>query len=537
MNSEPNSLDPIQISQQASWWIGDQIYDGLIGLDAELNLSAAIARSWEVSEDGLSWTFHLRNDVRFCDDPCFVDGEGRSVTAEDVRYSFERVCTPGKTSGYWVFRGKVKGAEEFYNSRLESEGNTANPIDRVEGFSVVDDTTFTIKLSKPFPPFAYTLTTPFCYIVPREAVEKYGHDFFTHPVGTGPFKLDSWNSGAQILLVRNDNYYERDSNGKQLPYLDSALASFINDVSTEFSEFQKGNLDLLTTIDPTYAERVLKDNGKEPTEEFNQYTLHVLPGMSVEYYGITLDPSTSTVQEDNRLASNIYLRRAINYAIDRERIVHFVLKEQALPANNGPIPPGTPGYTGIKGFTHDPEKARLMLDSAGYPNGEGLEPISLQVSNNQRVGSVAEAVVEDLKKIGIPVTAKQVDHATHLKQADDGEVGFWRTSWLADYPHAENFMANFYGPYSKPAGPNRSRYKNRVVDSLYNAALQPGLTQEEWSKVYHKMEEIVLNDSPWILLYYSVIRNITQPWIKDFQPSPLQTFDLTRVQKTTTGTS
>ena len=533
MNSEPNSLDPIQISQQASWWIGEQIYDGLLSLDAGMNPAPAIARSWETSEDGLTWTFHLRSDVRFCDDPCFADGKGRKVTAGDVLYSFERVCTPGKSSGFWIFRGKVRGADEFYASRQE-EGN-AEPLPHVSGFAAVDDTTFTISLSTPFPPFAYTLTTPFCYIVPEEAVERYGTDFFRHPVGTGPFRMTEWEAGRDIVLVRNENYYERDEEGNPLPYLDSVVASFKTDASTEFAEFQKGNLDLLTQIDPTFAERVLSDDGSKLSEEFGTYKLYSQPGMSVEYYGITLDTTTRAVREDNRLAENVYLRRAINYAIDREKITRFVLKGLALPATNGPIPPSTPGFTGVEGYRYDPEMARLMLDSAGYPDGAGLQPLHLQVSNNQRTGSVAQAVKEDLKKVGIEIELKQVEHATHLKQADDGEIGFWRTSWLADYPHAENFMANFYGPYSKPAGPNRARYRNPAVDSLYEAALNPGLTKEEWSALYGEMERIVLRDAPWIFLYYSVVRHMTQPWIENYRPTPLQTFDLTRVRKNSTS--
>ncbi|MGE3800007.1 MAG: ABC transporter substrate-binding protein [Candidatus Kapaibacterium sp.] len=535
MNSEPNSLDPIQISQQASWWIGEQIYDGLLTLDSNMDLAPALARSWETSEDGLTWTFHLRSDARFCDDPSFADGKGRPVTAEDVRYSFERVCTPGKSSGFWIFRGKVDGADEFYKSRENSENG--NQVEHVVGFTVVDDSTFTITLTTPFSPFAYTLTTPFGYIVPREAVEKYGQDFFRNPVGTGPFRMTEWEPGRQIILVRNGNYYEQDEAGKPLPYLDSVVGSFKNDAATEFAEFQKGNLDLLTTIDPTFAGRILSEDGSKLSEEFSTYKLYSKPGMSVEYYGITLDPTTRAVKEDGRLAENVYLRRAINYGIDREKITSFVLKGQAIPAENGPIPPSTPGFTGVKGYSYNPDKAREMLDSAGYPNGDGLKPILLQVSNNQRTGSVAQAVMEDLKKLGIPVELRQTEHATHLKQADDGEVGFWRTSWLADYPHAENFMANFYGPYSKPAGPNRARYHNPKVDSLYLAAMNPALTKEGWSNLYGQMEEIVLQDAPWIFLYYSVVRHLTQPWIENYHPTPLQTFDLTRVRKNTIPTS
>lgn len=527
--SEPNSLDPIQISQQASWWVGHQIYNGLVGLDADMNPTPKIARAWEVSPDGLVWTFHLRGDVRFCDDEAFDGGKGRTVTAEDVRYSFERVCAPGRSGGYWVFRDKVAGVNDFYESRSDSAA-TAAPIEHVAGFTVVDDTTFTITLTEPYPPFLYMLTTPFCYIVPREAVEKYGDDFFRHPVGTGPFRLTEWKQAGQIVLAKNTNYFEKDEKGTQLPYLDSVWMTFIGDPGTEFNEFEQGNLDLLTTIDPLFAARLLNESGTELTQEFADMTLHKQPGMSIEYYGFTLD-TTTPAGKSSPFSRNVHLRRAINYAIDREKIVHFVLNGLAAPAVHGPIPPSTPGFSGVEGYSFDPDRARAELDSAGHPNGKGLDEIVLQVSNNARTASVAEAVQEDLKKIGLNVSIKQVEHSSHLKMADDGTIAFWRTSWLADYPHAENFMANFYSPFKKPAGPNRSRYDNPTVDSLYRAALDPALDSAGQRDVYARAERIVLDDAPWVFLYYSVVRHITQPWIEGYRADPLQLFDLTRVTK------
>lgn len=526
INTEPNALDPIQISQQASWWIGSQVYDGLVALDAEMNPIGAIAERWETSEDGLSWTFYLREDVRFADDPVFPDGVGRAVTAEDVRYSFERVCTPG-SAGYWVFRGKVVGVEEYYDGRATDGGST---VDHVSGFEVVDDRTFTIRLREPFAPFLYLLTTPFCYIVPQEAVEAHGEDYTRRPVGTGPFRLASWDEGQQIVLTRNPHYWQKDQSGASLPYLDSVWVTFIGDPATEFGEFTGGNLDMITAIDPTFAERVLTEDGEGLQQEYAEYGLHTHPGMSIEYYGFTLDQSTPA-GATSPFASELHLRKAMNYAIDRERISRFVLKGLATPAHHGPIPPSTPGFTGVEGYRYDPAKVAAHLDSAGYPGGAGLEPFEIQVSSSKQTTTVAEAIQEDLKKAGFDVSITPTEHSTHLAMADNGEVAIWRTSWLADYPHAENFMANFYSPYKKPNGPNRARYENRRVDSLYRAALAPGLSREQSNEIYAQMERIVLDDAPWIFLYYSRVHHLTQPWISGYVSTPLQTFDLTRVRK------
>ncbi len=528
ISTEPNSLDPIEISQQASWWIGSQIHEGLVSVDADLNPVGALAESWETSADGLVWTFKLREDALFCDDPVFPDGKGRRVTAEDVRTSFERVCTPGRSAGYWVFRGKVKGVEEFYDSRVENRETPA--VEHVEGFEVIDPTTFRITLSEPFAPFIYLLTTPFCYVVPTEGPETHGDEFTRNPVGAGPFKMVAWKDGEQLVLTKNQNYYGSDESGAPLPYLDTVWVSFIADPSTEFSEFERGNLDLLTSIDATFAEKVLDPGGEALTSEYNGYTLHTQPGMSIEYYGFTVDPATAA-GSTSPFAENVHLRKALNYAIDRERITRFVLKGLATPATYGPIPPSTPGFTGVEGYSYDQEKVLAHLDSAGYPNGEGLGEFVIQVSSTKQTTSVAEVVQEDLRKAGFDVSIKPTEHRVHLEMADNGEVPIWRTSWLADYPHAENFMANFYSPYKKPNGPNRARYQNDEVDKLYRAALAPGLTQEQSNDIYREMERIVLDEAPWLFLYYSRIHHLTQPWVKGYVSTALQTFDLRRVTK------
>src|SRR4051812_10030084 len=186
------TLDPARISARAPWWVGGQIYIGLIGLDSALHPVPMLAKSWTMSPDGRRWSFTLRNDVRFADDACFPGGKGRALTAEDVRYSFERICNPATAStGFWVFRGKVAGAEEFYN------GGAAAANGHVAGFRVVNDTTFEIELAEPSPLLLSLLSMPYCYVVPREAVEKYGKDYFRHPVGAGAFKLAEWITGQR----------------------------------------------------------------------------------------------------------------------------------------------------------------------------------------------------------------------------------------------------------------------------------------------------------------------------------------------------
>src|SRR5665213_2051135 len=229
IRGNPSSLDPVRMNSKVEDDIGSNIFDKLIDNNSQLELVPELAKSWEASPDGETYTFHLRTDVFFQDDSCFPGGNGRRMTASDVKYSFERVCDPRTlTSGFWVFEDIVQGADQYFNS--PQAGGTAPR--EVTGFKVIDDSTFVIKLLKPFAPFLEHLTTSFGYIVPHEAIEHYGKDFFQHPVGTGPFRFAQWQPDQGILLARNPNYWQYDSAGNRLPYLDEVKFTLIKDDKT-----------------------------------------------------------------------------------------------------------------------------------------------------------------------------------------------------------------------------------------------------------------------------------------------------------------
>jgi len=521
-----NTLDPALIGARASGWAGSQIFVGLVGLDSAMGPIGKLARDWSVSEDGRVWRFNLRTDARFADDPCFPDGKGRTVTAEDVRYSFERICRPEtKSTGVWVFRGKVLGVDEYIASF-----DSGNPLEHIEGLRVVDDSTFEITLVEPFAPFLSMLTIPYCFVVPHEAVEKYGEDFFRHPVGAGPFKMIEWVPDQRLTMSRNENYFERDAQGNRLPYLDSISVSFIRDLRTEFTEFQRGNLDMISGLEPSFIDAVFAPDGKSLTPEYSQYRLYLVPSMSITYYGFQLDPNTQGGQ-GSPFVDNRYLRRALNYAIDRDAIVRYVLKGQSIAATHGPIPPGTPGYSGIEGYRFDRDMARKLLDSAGYPDAKGLPEIVIQMSDNERTKSVGEVVQEQLAQIGIKAQIRQVQFPQHREMYKSAKLPIWVASWIADYPDAENFMGVFYSPFIANQGPNTTHFSNATFDSLYRAALDPHLSIEERAKIYNRAERIVLDEAPWIFLTYSLVQRLTQPGISGYTVDPLDRLDLTYVRK------
>lgn len=523
-----NSLDPARINNRAAWWVGNQIYVGLVTLDSTMNPVPQLARSWDVSEDGRSWRFHLRTDVRFADDPAFPQGKGRRITAEDVRYSFERICDPAATStGFWVFRGKVAGAEEFFDAR--KRGSSDGPAS-VSGIRAVDDSTFELELVEPFAPMLPLLSIPYCYIVAREAVQKYGSEYLRHPVGGGPFRLAEWTQGQRVVLVRNANYYEKDETGTPLPYLDSVVVSFVKDKKSEFAEYEAGRLDAISTIDPTLLDRIFDKKGSVK-EGFARHGLHQVPSMSVEYYGFMLDTTTAGGTK-SPFAVNGHLRRALNYAIDREALARFVLRGQGTPATNGPIPPGTPGFSGVAGYHLDRDRARRLLDSAGYPEGKGLPEITLQISEGARNLAVGQAIQDQLKAIGVTLRIAQVAPPQHREMVSTGKLPFWRANWMADYADGENFLVLFYSPYASPSGSNTTHFSDPRFDALYRKGLDPRLSRDERAAVYRQAERIVLDVAPWILLYHTKIQRLTQPGVTGYRVDPLDRLALATVRKT-----
>lgn len=495
--NEPNgiqSLDPAVASYQAALWSTSQLYNGLVELDSNLSIAPCIAQSWDVDEQGLQWTFHLRSDVWFHPDTCFVAAgfaKGtRTVKASDVVFSLKRVYDGSTVStGAWVYR------------------------DRVEDIVAIDDSTVRITLAKPFAPFLAVLTMPYGYIVPHEAIMFYGADFGRHPIGTGPFRFSKWVPDVALELQRNPLYFKRNKEGRRLPYLQGVRITFLRDTKSEFLEFLHDGYDLITSIDGEFAPSVYDAQGKL-LPPYQHYQLFRAPAQSVEYYGMLLD-TTLPGAKQSPLATNRYLRQALNYAIDRHRIVSYVLHGKGIPTRHGFLPPSLPGYSeSVGGYGFDPDKARQLLAQAGYPNGKGLPTLVLQLGHNPRTTSVAEAVQEQWKDVGVNVTLRLVDFPQHLKQVRSGELPMWRTSWIGDYPDPENFLALFVSANRSPEGPNTTHLVSRRLDSLYAKALLPSVPDSIRFGLYQQMEEEIVDQSPWIFLYHDVMVRLAQPNIR-----------------------
>ncbi|MBL8015703.1 MAG: ABC transporter substrate-binding protein, partial [Ignavibacteria bacterium] len=515
------SLDPVGINDVVSHHVAHQIYDLLVDLDTNLQLIPMLAKSWEISPDGLTYTFHLRNDVVFHDNPCFPGGKGRKMIAEDVRYSLNRVLDPRTGSlGFDFYKNYVVGAKEFNEevTKATSEGREPK-IKDAAGYIAVDDTTFQIKLTKPFAPFIYYTCLGFAYVIPKEAVEKYGKDFFQNPVGTGPFVFEKWTPDLEINMKKNPNYWDRDAAGNQIPYLDGVKFRFIKDLSQQLLEFKNGNLDDSYRI-PNELFKTIVNEDKTLTPEYSKFIVQRKTSLSTQYYGFLI---TSKTFEDPKV------RQAFNYAIDREKILKYVLQGSATdPAIHGMVPPVMPNYNAkkIKGYSFDLPKAKELMSQAGYPDGKGFPVVTLNINEGGgRNTQIAEAIQDMLKEIGVTVKLQLLQFAQHLDNIDAGRSDFYRLGWNADYPDPETFLNLFYGK-NVPANPkdvspiNSFRYKNAKFDELFEKAIATTDIAER-NRLYEVAEQIAVNDAVVLFIYYDEDWRLIQPYVRGYALDPM----------------
>jgi len=418
-------------------WACNQLFNGLVQLDNELNILPSIAKNWTISEDGQIYTFNLRKDVYFHKHELFGKDSTRTVVAKDFEYSFnrlrdEKVAAPGS----WV-------------------------LNKVESFEAVNDTIFQIKLKQPFPAFIGLLTMKYCSVVPKEIVEHYGSEFRSKPIGTGPFKFKRWEENIKLIFRKNNHYFETDSTGTSLPYLESIAITFLPDKQSEFLQFAQGNIDFLNSLDASYKDELLTADGKLREQYASTVTMTRGPYLNTEYLGFYLDSDTPEIQSE-------LIRKAINYGFDREKMMIYLRNGIGNPAHGGFIPIGLPGYDESIGFTYQPEKSKQLIDQFKKESGINNPEITLTTTSNYL--SFCEFIQRELEKNGLKVNVDVMPEATLRTARSNGKVDMFRSSWIADYLDAENYLSIFYSKNFAPNGSNYFHYKSEVLDSLYDKA-------------------------------------------------------------------
>jgi oligopeptide transport system substrate-binding protein len=501
------SLDPAFSRNQNAMWMTNQIFNGLVQIDSALNTVPSIAKTWQISADGLTYTFNLRNDVYFHDHPLFPGGKGRKVIASDFAYSFYRLIDPKVgSSGGWIFSDKVKDANSF---------------------KAINDSTFQVHLTKPSPAFMKILAIQYCSVVPKEIVEHYGKDFRSHPVGTGPFKFKYWKEDEILVLLKNEHYWEKQGN-VQLPYLNAVKASFISDKQSAFMNFIKKELDFFDKVDGSYRDDILTKSGKMTSKYKGKFKLTKGAYLCTEYVGILVDTSLAMVKNSPLRFKKV--RQAINYAIDKPKLIKYLRNGVGIPATAGFVPQGMPGYdsTLVKGYHYEPEKAARLLAEAGFPDGKGMPQVTLNTSTTYK--DLIEFIQGELNAIGIKVKVDASPSASLRDLMSKNEVNFFRGSWIADYPDAENYLAVFYSKNKVPNGPNYTAYYNKEFDKLFEQSYYVSDDKERF-KLYQKMDNMVMENGNMVPIFYDQSVIMTQNNISGYVINPLNLMILKTVKK------
>lgn len=493
------SLDPAYASKKENIWGLNQLFNSLVQLDDDLNIQPDIAKNWELSEDLKTYTFSLRQDVKFHKHAEFKTQDStRIVTAHDITYSFDRLLDPKIASpGRWIF-------------------------DKVDSYKAVNDTIFTINLKQAFPAFLGLVSMRYCSIVPKEIVTFYGSDFRKHPIGTGPFAFKAWEENTKLVFRKNPLYFEKDKNGEQLPYLEAVAITFLPDKQSEFLQFVRGKLDYLNDIESSYKDELLTPLGELQERYQKTITLTKTPYLNSEYIGIYLDKEDSPIQNKN-------LRKAINYGFDRKTMITYLRNGIGTPATSGFIPNGIEGHNTQEGFSYQPEKAKKYL--AKYTKETGDANPTIHLATNANYLNFCEFIQREVAKIGITLYVDVLPAPTLRQQKHAGKLELFRASWIADYPDAENFMLPYYGPNYTPNGPNYTHFKNPTFDRLYEKSFNiPNI--DERKLLYQQMDSIIIAEAPIIPLFYDQVIRFTQKNVSGLSNNAQNFLFLKKVRKT-----
>jgi len=502
------SLDPAFAKDQSNIWACNQIYNGLLQLDDELKVQPCIAAKWHISEDGKTYAFILRKDVYFHKNSVFKDST-RKVNAMDFVYSFNRIVDEKNASpGAWIFNYVKKEKGKFL-------------------FKAINDTVLEITLNQSFPPFLGLLSMQYCSVVPHEAVDYYGKDFRKNPVGTGPFQLKLWKEGVKLVIVKNENYFEFEQN-KRLPFLDAVAITFIIDKQSVFLEFIKGNIDFMSGIDASYKDELLTVNGQLNPRYKNKFQLISQPYLNTEYLAFLMDTNKTEVK--NNPVKYKAVRQAINYGFDRVKMMRYLRNNIGIPALYGFIPKGMPGFdtSKIKGYDYQPDLSRKLLSEAGFPNGEGLSEITLSTTSSYL--DLCKYIQNQLTEIGLKIRIDVNPPATLREMIAKSRIPFFRGSWIADYPDAENYLSLFYSANFCPAGPNYTHFFNKAYDALFIKAQNEKNDSIRYS-YYTQMDQLIINESPVVVLYYDQVLRFVQNNIQGLGSNPMNLLTLKNVKK------
>jgi len=474
---DPLTLDPALSSEMTSHEYVMQLFSGLVRPGDSLEPAPDIARSWQISDDGMTYTFYLRQDVQFQD--------GRQVKAEDFKYSWERACNPETGSlTAATYLGDIVGVGEVLS------GATSE----ISGVKVIDDYTLEVTIDAPKSYFLSKLTYPTAFVVDRADVER-GGERWRSPNGTGPFRLKQWEEGELLVLERNELYYGELAGVSQVAYYLWG--------GMPMNMYETGEIDV-TDVYLDYIEKVTDETGPFYLD------LEVVPELSFFYVGF----NTASPPFDD-----VNIRRAFSQAIDKDKLVSLVFKGMRQRAD-GILPPGMPGYNeGLVGLDYDVDEARELIATSSYGDVSELPPITITTMGwGGQISQELEAIVYQWREnLGVEVKVRQLEPGRFLYNLEEEKDEMFYMGWIADYPHPQDFLDVLF---HTRADINYGGYSNPEVDALLDSA---GVEQDSELSLtlYQQAEQKLVEDAACLPIYFGQSYILVKPYVEGYNLNPL----------------
>ncbi|MDM8527091.1 peptide ABC transporter substrate-binding protein [Anaerolineales bacterium HSG24] len=493
LGGEPPTLDPHLSGDATSAEYVVEIFSGLMAYNQELNIVPDVAESYEVSDDGLVYTFKLRPNATFED--------GKPIRAEDFKWSFERACDPATRSHTAdAYMGDIVGCRE----KLQGQ------VAEVAGVTVIDEQTLQLIIDEPKGFFLAKMTYPTAYVLDQVAVERGGATWYTNPNGSGPFKLDEYSPDeGMIVLEKNENFYRQPH-----PILERVIY-LVNAPINGMTGYEQGLEPIApgVTFDAIQIGSANLSRATDPNNPLSQ-EFSTINEFSIFYIGFNINKPPF---DDTKI------RQAFNLALDKKRIVKLAF-QGTVPVANGIVPPNMPGYENpdLSDYEFDSERALELIADSSYGDVSELPEITLHVSGiGGAVGPVLESIAESYKvNLGVEITIEQSPWAEFLQDLNGPEPSYqlYQLGWVADYPDPQNFLEILF--HSK-SSQNHGGYSNPEVDNLLDEAKAARDPQVRLS-LYQQAEQKILDDAAWVPIYFSVENWLVKPYVRNFQPPPMK---------------
>ena len=490
------SLDPAFSRNLENIWATTHLFNGLVQLNDSLEVIPDVAEQWNVSADGLVYDFKIREDVYFHKHPAFGNKKTRRVTASDFVYSLKRLLDPQLASpGAWV-------------------------LQNVKNIKAKNDRQLTITLKKAFPAFLGLLSMRYCSVIPHEIANLNGVDFRKNPIGTGPFAFKNWEENVKLVLRKNPLYFERDEKGEALPYLEAVAITFVPDKQSEFMLFLQGKLDLLNSLDNSYKDELLTQEGQLSEKYKSKISLQKGPYLNTEYLGFYLDSPSSIIQSPA-------IREAINIGFDRKKMMTYLRNNIGFEGDKGFIPKGLPGHPENRLLVYQPEKAAALVKNF---EKQTAKKARITLATDPNYVDLCEYIQRELQKIGISIEVDVMPPATLKKARSQGKLEMFRSNWIADYPDAENYLSLFYSKNLSPSGPNYTHFKNDTFDSYYQDSFMIN-DADKRSRHYKTMDSLAMSKHPLVPLFYDQVVRFSQKEVEGLTLNPINVLKLKKVWK------